>query len=75
MKKRGHLTWSNSKRYNITQDNSGSDLPAGPFHYLETRGFFLRRHRSHLTRSISKVKSELGPTEDVLRTGSRGAIG
>ena len=36
-----------------------------------SRSRFLKHFRSHLTRSLSKVKSELGPTYDVLRTGFR----
>ena len=38
---------------------------------IESWSRFLRRFRSRLTRSLGKVKTEVGPTKDILRTGFR----
>ena len=39
--------------------------------HTSTRSRFLRRSRSHPIRAVSKVKVELGPNYDVLRTDFR----
>ena len=45
---------------NTRREKSGS--PRSVQNVLRIGSQFLRRFRSHLTRSLSKVKSELGPT-------------
>ena len=69
------ILWLFSLQDAITQELICHDDIIVPILQLSGKGElrfwsrFLRRFRSHLTRSLSKVKSELGPTQVALRTG------
>ena len=61
--------------FRTTKITSFSDFETASCHFcMRTRSRFLRRLRSDLTRSLLILKNELGPTQNVLRTGSDGFL-